>query len=94
MKHLISDKVAQARVANWLATAAPVEKNPTWIEKRQAIVFGDHTYLLEKGQIFQCGHCGHYDPKWVVTEVLAYFEQTFGIKPIEIDVTCSVAVTQ
>lgn len=91
MKHLVSDSVSKARIANWLMQAQPVE-NKTWTERRQAIEFGGHLYLVSNGQVFQCAHCGHYDPEWSSVEVLKYFEEMFGTKPIEIEVTCSVAV--
>lgn len=91
MSFAFSD-IARKRVAKWISTAKPISENPTWIEQRLAIDFGGHTYVINNGQIFQCGHCGHYDPEWNVTEVLAYFKDNFGIKPYAIEVTCSVAV--
>ncbi len=90
-RHLISSEVSKNRVAKWIAQAKPVDLNPTWTERRMAITFGVHTYLLVNGQVFQCSHCGHYDPQWSATEVLLWFEENFGIKPHEIEVTCSVA---
>lgn len=94
MAHLVSSEVTKARIANWMIEAQPLENNPTWTERRQAIEFGGHTYLVENGQVFQCSHCGHYDPKWSSTEVLRWFEENFGIKPHDIEVTCSVAVVK
>jgi len=93
MAHMISSEVTKARVAKWIEQATPVSANPTWTERRLAIDFGGHTYLVVKGQVFQCAHCGHYDPEWKAHEVLAFFEETFGIKPHEIEVTCTVAVS-
>lgn len=72
--------------------AQSITKNPTWTETRQAIEFGGHVYLVAKGQVFQCLYCGHFDPEWSATEVLTFFEETFGIKPFDIEVTCSVAI--
>lgn len=94
MKHLVSSEIAKTRVAKWIAQAKPVDKNPTWTERRQAIEFGGHTYLVSNGQVFQCAHCGHYDPAWSVQEVLTFFEEVLGGKIIEIEVTCSVAVVE
>lgn len=90
MRHLVSSEVSKARVAKWIEQAQPVNLNPTWTEKRQVLQFGPHTYLIEQGQVFQCAHCGHYDPSWSTTEVLNFFEVNFGIKPTEITVTCSI----
>lgn len=90
---LISNEVSKARVADWLNQATPIEKNPTWVERRLAIKFGAHTYLLDKEQVFQCAHCGHYDPNRKAQEVINFFQETFGIKPEEIEITCSVAVS-
>lgn len=89
--HLVSADVAQARVAKWFMEAKPVEQNPTWTERRLAIVFGEHTYLLVADQVFQCNHCGWYDPHKSAQEVIKYFKEKFNISPIEINVTCSVA---
>lgn len=91
LKHLVSNSVTQARIAKWLDSATSVTKNPTWTERRQAIEFGGHTYLVSNGQVFQCAHCGHYDPEWKSTEVLNWFEENFNKKPIEIEITCTVA---
>ncbi len=87
----ISAPETQRRIANWVNSTKSVNDKPTWIERRMALVFGGHTYIVSNGQIFQCGHCGHYDPEWNVTEVLAFFKRTYGIDPIEIEITCSVA---
>jgi hypothetical protein len=89
MAHLVSSDVTKARVAKWIEQATPVNKNPTWTERRMAIKFGEHTYLLTNGQVFVCPHCGHYDPEWSATEVIHFFEENFGIKPHEIEITCS-----
>ena len=94
MRHLVSSDVAKARVAKWLTEAVPVDENPTWVERRLAIEFGGHTFLVVDGQVFQCARCGHYDPAWKSQEVLAFFEENFGIKPHEVEVTCSVAVVK
>lgn len=94
MKHLISLEITKARIAKWIMKAQPIDKNPTWTERRLAIEFGGHTYLVGNGQVFQCAHCGHYDPEWSATEVLTFFEETFGVKPQEIEITCSVAVSK
>jgi hypothetical protein len=88
---LTSTEVTKARVAKWLMQATPIDKQPTWTERRQAIVFGVHTYILTPDQVFQCAHCGRYDPQYSVTEVITFFDEQFGIKPQEIEVTCSVA---
>lgn len=87
MTHLVSTEVTRKRIAKWFMQAQPVE-NKTWTERRQAIVFGGHTYLVDNGQVFQCAHCGTYDPAWSSVEVLKYFED-LGIKPQEIEITCS-----
>ncbi len=91
MSHIVSPKLAKSRVAKWLATEGQNPKVPgvSWTETRQAIVYNGHTYLVSSGQVFQCGHCGHWDPDWVAHEVLGFFKETFGIKPIEIEITCS-----
>ncbi len=95
MKHLISSEVSRARVAAWIINASKnaVDLNPTWTERRLAIQFGGHTYLVENGQIYQCAHCGNYDPQWKSSEVLAYFEEFYGIKPQEIEITCTVSIS-
>lgn len=93
MKHLISTDVAKSRIAGWIASnPIPVETGNSWTEKRLAIEFGGHLYIVENGQVFQCAHCGHYDPQWKSTEILTYFDELFGIKPVEIEIVCSVAV--
>lgn len=84
--------VTKARIAKWSMEAKPISENQTWTERRLAIEFGGHTYIVSNGQIFQCAHCGHYDPEWKVTEVLAFFKEHFDIEPIEIEITCSVRV--
>lgn len=92
MKHLVSGEVTKSRIARWIEQAQPVSNNITWTERRMAIEFGGHTYLVVNDQVFQCAKCGHYDPEWSATEVLRFFEENFGIKPHEIEITCSVAV--
>lgn len=87
---IVSGEISQSRVSKWLAQATSIE-NTTWTETRQVIEFGAHVYPLVNGQVFQCGHCGHYDPQWSATEVIKFFQETFGIKPTEIQVTCTVA---
>jgi len=82
------------RIAKWVMDAQPVDAKPTWVERRLAIDFGEHTYIVNNGQIFQCAHCGHYDPEWSASEVLTFFKDMFGIKPYEIEVDCSVAVNR
>jgi len=94
MSQLNLSEITRKRIAKWMDTTKPVNDQPQWTERRQAIVFGGHTYLVNHGQVFQCGHCGHYDPEWNVTEVLHWFKETLGITPIEIDVVCSVAVVE
>jgi len=90
MKHLVSSEVTRARIAKWIMKALAVDRNPTWTERRQAIEFGGHTYLVSNGQVFQCPHCGNYDPEWSSTEVLIFFEENFGIKPHEVEIICTV----
>lgn len=90
----MSSEVTKRRVARWLMEAKPLDQNPTWVEKRLAFDFGGHTYIVANGQIFQCAHCGHYDPEWSATEVLEFFKENFGVKPYEIEVTCSVSVAK
>jgi len=85
-------EITRKRIAKWIESAKPAKSE--WTERRQAIVFGGHTYILSNGQVFQCAHCGHYDPEWNVTEVLAFFKSNFNIDPIEIEVTCSVAAVK
>lgn len=84
-------EITRRRVTKWIETAKPITAQPVWTETRLAIDFGGHTYIVNNGQIFQCAHCGHYDPEWSATEVLTFFAETFGIKPYEIDVVCTVA---
>ncbi len=92
MMHFISDKVAQSRIAGWFASnPQPVTEQTTWTEKRLAIEYGGHTYLVQKEQVFQCTHCGHFDPKWDTTEVLRFFQEVLGIKPIEIEIECFIS---
>lgn len=91
MPHFISSDVAKKRIGKWLMQATAVDQDRTWTERRMAIEFGGHTYLVVEGQIFQCAHCGYYDPEWSAVEVLKFFEENFGIKPHEIEITCSVA---
>jgi hypothetical protein len=91
MKPIVSPEVTKARVAKWMMEAKPVDNTTVWTERRLAIVFGEHTYLVTNGQVFQCAHCGHYDPQWSSTEVMAWFKDNFKIEPIEIEITCTVA---
>lgn len=91
MSNLSPTDVTRKRIAKWIESATPLSETTTWVETRLAIDFGGHTYIVNNGQIFQCAHCGHYDPEWSASEVLEYFKQ-FGIKPYEIEVSCSVAV--
>lgn len=92
MSHIVSSDISKVRVARWLMEAKPV--TPTWTERRLAIEFGGHTYLVVNGQVYQCAHCGHYDPEWSAHEVLSYFEENFGIKPHEIEINCSLPVAE
>lgn len=87
-------EITRKRIAKWMNSATPIKENPTWTEKRLVIDFGEHTYIVANGQVFQCGHCGQYDPEWSAGEVLSYFRENFGIKPYEIEVTCSVAAVE
>ena len=80
------------RIAKWIESAKAIDTNPVWTEKRLAIDFGGHTYIVNNGQVFQCAHCGTFDPEWNATEVLAFFRDNFNIKEYEIMVTCTVAV--
>jgi hypothetical protein len=91
MTHIVSSNVSKARVSKWIMEAKPVDVVPTWTERRLAIEFGGHTYLVANGQVFQCAHCGRYDPEWRAQEVLEFFEENFGIKPHEIEITCSIS---
>lgn len=88
---LSREEITRKRVAKWILEAKPIQTQPTWTEKRLAIDIGEHTYIVNNGQVFQCAHCGHYDPEWSATEVLTFFSEQFGVKPYEITVTCSVA---
>jgi hypothetical protein len=92
--HIVSSKISQSRVAKWLLAAKPIQPGVTWTEIRQAIVINNHTYLVSSGQVYQCVHCGHYDPDWVAHEVLEYFKINFGVKPIEIEIECSLPATE
>lgn len=94
MRHSNESDITRKRIAKWVSETEPVNKNPTWIERRQAIDFGGQTYIITNGQVFQCAHCGTYDPQWTATEILAFFKDKFGIEPYEIEVTCSVAVVE
>lgn len=91
MAHIVSSKVSQARIARWLEEAKPVD-NILWTETRLALVVGGHTYLVTNGQVFPCTHCGRYDPEWKAHEVLDYFLNNFGIKPVEIEIECSIKI--
>lgn len=93
-RHLVSDDVTKARVAKWLMEATPVDENTTWVERRLAIEFGGHLFFITKEQVFQCAHCGWYDHEWKNVGVLNFFEETFGIKPIEVEITCTVSRVQ
>ena len=93
MNHHKSPAITQQRISKWLMQAKSVEQNPTWTETRQAIQFGEHTYILNKNQVFVCGHCGSFDPEWSATEVIDFFRDMYGIKPTEITVQVSVAVS-
>lgn len=93
MKDLVLTDVMRQRVAKWMNSAKPLDTNPTWIERRPAMEFGGHIYPIANGQVFQCAHCGHFDPEWSATEVLQFFER-IGAKPIEIEVVCTVAVNE
>jgi hypothetical protein len=92
MTHLSPTEITRKRVAKWVMETQPVTASTVWTETRLAIDFGGHTYLIQDGQIFQCAHCGHYDPEWKASEVLTFFRDNFGIKPYEIQVNCSVAI--
>lgn len=83
--------VTRMRIAKWMDQATPISKRPTWTEQRLVIDFGGHTYPVTNGQVFQCAHCGHYDPEWSATEVLEFFEK-LGHKPYEITVNVSVVL--
>ncbi len=87
-------EVTRKRVAKWLDSAKPIKQQPVWKERRLAIEFGEHTYIVGNGQVYQCVHCGHFDPEWTATEVLEFFKETFGIKPIEIEITCSIDISK
>jgi len=91
MKFAPSD-IARKRFAKWMISTKSIQTNPVWTEKRLAIDFGEHTYIIGNGQIFQCAHCGAFDPEWSATEVLTFFKDNLGIRPYEIEVVCSVAV--
>lgn len=91
MSKMSPAELARKRFAKWVESAKPIQQRPEWTERRLAIDIGGHTYIIGNGQIYQCAHCGHYDPEWSATEVLAYYKDNFGIKPREIEVTCYVA---
>lgn len=91
MSHRGLSDATRRRIARWVIEAKPIETKTTWTEQRLAIDFGGHTYIINNGQIYQCAHCGHYDPEWNITEVISYFRETFNIKPYEIEITCTVA---
>jgi hypothetical protein len=90
MSHIVSKKITEERIAKWAANAQPITKATLWTEKRLAIAFGGHMYLLANGQVFQCAHCGHYDPEWSAHEVLGFFKEHFGAKLVEIEIECSI----
>lgn len=91
MKPIVSTIIAQTRIAKWITQAKPVDKVKTWTETRRVIDIGEHTYLVESDQVFQCTHCGRYDPKWDIAEVLEFLYETYGAKPYDIEITCTVA---
>ncbi len=91
MKFEANPSISQKRFAKWVMQAKPVKPLDSWTERRLFIDFGEHTYPLSNGQIFQCAHCGHYDPEWSIVEVLSFFKENFGIEPYEKDVVCTVA---
>lgn len=91
--HITSDKVAQQRVTKWLAEAVSLTQQPTWTERRLAIEIGGHLHLLQKDQVFNCLKCGYLDPgSSTATDVIRFFEETLGVKPVEIEITCTVEV--
>ncbi len=93
--HFISDKVSQARVTKWLAEAKSVEQRPTWTETRLAVEIGGHLHILERGNVFDCPKCGHLEPgSSTATDVIRFFEETLGVKPVEIEVEVTVKVKQ
>jgi hypothetical protein len=87
---LISSKIAQSRVAKWILGSKPITPETEWIETRQAIIVGECTYLLDKKQVFQCAHCGHYDNDSTATAVIEYYKEQFGISPVEVEVICRI----
>jgi len=87
-------EVAKKRINKWIMETQPVDIKQTWTERRLAIDFGGHTFIVTNGQIYQCVHCGVFDPEWNATEILTFFKDNFGIKPRGIDIVCSVAVVQ
>ncbi len=91
-EHFISSDVSKARIAKWIAQAQNWDENPTWIERRLVIEFQGHIYPVVNGQIFQCAHCGHYDPQWSAQEVIKFFQENFGAKSYEIEVTCTLTM--
>jgi hypothetical protein len=88
MKKIEFTDLSRRRVANWMMQAKPLEKGDTWKEKRLVVDFEGCTYMITADQVFQCVRCGHYDPQWSITEVLAFFE-IMGIKPYEVEITCT-----
>lgn len=88
--HIVSSEVSKNRITKWLMQAEPVKTGSTWTEKRRAITIGEHTFLVEKEQIFQCLHCGTYDPQWSSVEVLTWIEENFGSKPFDLEITCTI----
>jgi hypothetical protein len=96
MSEMELSEITRRRIAKWMdnASESALEVKNTWTERRLAIVFGGHTYLVANGQVFQCGHCGHFDPEWNATEVLQFFKIKMGIDPIEIDIVCSWPVAE
>ena len=88
---LSPSEIRSRRIGKWVESAKSVKTTPTWVEQRLAIDIGEHTFIVTNGQIFECAHCGHYDPEWNATEVLEFFKP-MGIEPYEIEVTCTVAV--
>lgn len=94
MSNLSPSDVERQKINRWILNAKSLADQPVWTERRLAIDFGGHTYIVNNGQIFQCAHCGHFDPEWSASKVLSYFYDFFGIKPYEIDVVCTVAVVK
>lgn len=80
--------VTRRRIARWMMQTKTIEKGDTWKETRLVVDFNGHTYPISNDQIYQCARCGHYDPQWSVTEILAFLE-LMGVKPYEVEITCT-----